>query len=278
MLDRDELAARCLVAMMSNSASRGRPDEFASDAVTFSDALLARLAETAPAPVAPAAPAVPPARPKRVRVTALNGDAGAVTVGRVYDVLYWYADGSPRVINDRGEGWYLCGDGDPRSDTNIGLPTWEPADETPAAPAPAPVAYVPKVGDKVEFGAVFADEKSGVVVAVDEARQVASIVPFGESPSRPKWERYFCDVRMIGVATDVERLAAGLPPIAPTAPASREAVARALREAYQQVAPVGAPVGPWESMSEESRNGYLAEADAALALLIPGARWPEAKS
>lgn len=119
MLDRDELAARCLVAMMSNSASRGRPDEFASDAVTFSDALLARLAETAPA--------APPA------------------------------------------------------------------------------------------------------------------------------------------------------PTQPTAPASREAVARALREAYQSSVFGGTQVS-WESVPEESRNGYLAEADAALALLIPGARWPEAKS
>ena len=278
MLDRDELAARCLVALMSNSARRGRPDEFASDAVTFSDALLARLAETAPAPVAPASLSAPlTARPKRVRVTGLNGDVGAVTVGGVYDVERWDAHGAPRVVNDLGVGRWLCGDGDPRSDTNIGLPTWEPADETPAAPAPAPVAYVPKVGDKVEFGAVFADEKSGVVVAVDEARQVASIVPFGESPSRPKWERYFCDVRMIGVATDVERLAAGLPPIAPTAPAvDRVALAKAIRSAQVDSDGSGwSQRSPWDRLGDGDIKAYLAAADAALSLLLPGARWPE---
>lgn len=265
MLDRDELAARVLVGFAAGPMDTHGPVAAATDAVAWADALLARLAETAPAPASPA-------RPKRVRITGPK-DAINVTVGKVYDVVDWHDkyDGGPVIKSDKGDRW-RCYPAD-RADSIF--PSWEPADEAPAAPAPAPVAYVPKVGDKVEFGAVFPDEKSGVVVAVDEARQVASIVPFGESPSRPKWERYFCDVRMIGVATDVERLAAGLPPIAPTAPASREAVARALREAYQQVAPVGAPVGPWESMSEESRNGYLAEADAALALLIPGARWPE---
>lgn len=63
-------------------------------------------------------------------------------------------------------------------------------------------------------------------------------------------------------------------PTQPTAPASREAVARALREAYQSSVFGGTQVS-WESVPEECRNGYLAEADAALALLIPGARWPE---
>ena len=78
MLDRDELAARCLVAIMSNPSSRGTFDAFAREAVTFADALLARL----------------------------------------------------------------CGDGDPRSDTNIGLPTWEPcaAPVAPSAPPAVPAS------------------------------------------------------------------------------------------------------------------------------------------
>jgi len=51
-LDRDELAARCLVALLTRD---GYDDEGAAhDAVTAADALLARLASSAP--VAPAAP------------------------------------------------------------------------------------------------------------------------------------------------------------------------------------------------------------------------------
>lgn len=92
------------------------------------------------------------------------------------------------------------------------LAALSPAPSPAATPAAwVPKAYVPKVGDKVEFDAVFTDNKSGVVVAVDEARQVASIVRFGEAPSKPKWERYFYDVRLIGVANDIERINAGLP-------------------------------------------------------------------
>lgn len=51
-LDRDDLAARCLVALLTRD---GYDDEGAAhDAVTAADALLARLASSAP--VAPAAP------------------------------------------------------------------------------------------------------------------------------------------------------------------------------------------------------------------------------
>ena len=206
MLDRDELAARCLVVMMSNSASRGRPDEFASDAVTFSDALLARLAETAPAPAAPVpAPVAPSANPWTWRPKPEIGDVWVHPLAPETHVI---------ITNPNG-----------------GLTL-------------SAVKNLSK-GDRVVVGAASKDGDFG-------------------------W--YF-----LRPATDAERVAAGLPPIAPTAPASREAVARALREAYQSPVFGGTQVS-WESVPEESRNGYLAEADAALALLCPGARWPEAKS
>lgn len=53
-LDRDELAARCLVALLPDVEYGSEPVAAANAAVDLADALLARLASSAP--VAPAAP------------------------------------------------------------------------------------------------------------------------------------------------------------------------------------------------------------------------------
>lgn len=194
MLDRDELAARCLVAIMSNPSSRGGPDAFASDAVTFSDALLARLAETAPAPAAPVpAPVAPSANPWTWRPKPEIGDV-------------WVHPHAPEthVIITNPNGGLTLSAGKNRSK-----------------------------GDRVEVGAASKDGDFG-------------------------W--YF-----LRPATDAERVAAGLPPIAPTAPASREAVAM---EIWKR----------WYAHGFPADSSARAAADAALSLLLPGARWPEAKS
>lgn len=144
------------------------------------------------------------------------------------------------------------------------------------APAATPAAYSPKVGDKVEFDVAFYDYKLGVIVAVDEAQQVVTIVRLGEVPSKPKWKRHYRDLRFIGVANDIERVNAGLPvppveceatgqqPATPTV--DRVALAKAIRSAQVDSDGSGwSQRSPWDRLGDGDIKAYLAAADAAIA-------------
>lgn len=156
---------------------------------------------------------------------------------------------------------------------------WEPCpapSSPPSCDAPEPPAtYVPKVGDVVQFDAAFTDNKSGVVVAIDEARQVAIIVRFGEAPSKPKWERYFYDVRFLGKADDIERINAGLPASASERAAAGLPPAEATfdelkeRDAARTAWSLDKYVGPGESAVNAYVAGWLARAAAPTAGWMP---------
>lgn len=267
-LDRDELAARLAAANLSNNGGDVvDPAKWAAHVVRLTDALLAALV-----PVAPASGA-PPTEPRR-------------TVGAV-------------VRDENRCDWIVVGDGLTRNverdihaitlplmsaETFVRWATREECerhgipfvDRTPPTASPSPAAWVPRVGDKVEFDARYTENRSGVVVSIDAKEKVVGIVRFGEAPSKPVWQRYFSDVRFLGVANGIERINAGLPATSAERAAAglpvdegavdRVALAKVLRAAFHKATYDG-DADAWDQCSEVGKRGYLAEADAAIAFL-----------
>lgn len=64
-------------------------------------------------------------RPTHIRITG-PGDAMLVTVGRLYEVAWWWEDGSPMIRNDDGGLWCCTKPG--ASDAEAWYPAWEPAE------------------------------------------------------------------------------------------------------------------------------------------------------
>lgn len=258
-LDRDELAARCLVARLSalNAAGayRANADAIAENAIDCTDALLARLR---PEAVAPA-----PSRPEWVRITGPK-DAVNVTVGKAYRVIYVTDEGNLAINNDEGVARHL-----PRRGEYVTrvFPSWEPC----AAPSPAatPAAWVPSVGDVivVPYSHHPAPEWTKIVVSVgDETVRYESRNSLGEV-LRPygfcaPWECVF-----VRPATSSERAAAGLPvDESATKPVDREGLAKAIYEAVR-AGNLLTGARKWDDVPMVVRNDSLNAADAAIAYL-----------
>lgn len=245
-LDRSELAARCLVALLARDYPSADAARFA---VNMADALLARLR-----PAAPVAGESP--RPEWVRITGPK-DADYVTVGKAYRVKEW-DESSPLIENDRGEDWWCAATGD---EIESSWPSWEPcAAPSPAAtPAVAPRVVVEPYG-KSEWRAwlhigtqswAFCDPRSSKDAAERLADQLRSALL---SPGR---------------ATSSERAAAGLPvDESATKPVDREGLARAIREADFATDIIAR--WPWEGLNAMQREVYFKRADAAIAFMAKG--------
>ena len=215
MIQRDELAARCLVAMLAPLDGDGDPttwnhDALAGAAVECADALLSRLS----------APSSPPS----------------------------------------------CD-----------------APESPATYVPTPAksgaaAYVPQVGDVVEFSDfVEKPNARGVVVEIakddDGYPPYAKIVKGGESPNASKWHRFFRDVTFVSKATPAELAAAGLP--APTPKVDPEGLERAIFDAAEKASKRLGLISKrreFPTLSINMRKVTKAAADAAIAYMTGGAK------
>lgn len=249
-LDRDELAARVLVALVARDYPSADTARFA---VNMADALLARLRPEAVAP----AP-----RPEWVRITSINeGHCGSITAGRVYRVTGWGSRDEPFVTNNRGEThWSLSAAGREPDPTYPTFASWEPC----AAPSPAasPAPYVPKVGDVVkhttETDKTATADSVRVVVSTDPLRWVYVGGDANGEWCEPKgWED---EVRFVRPATPAERAAAGLlVDESATKPVDRVALAKALNDAHRA----------WV-MSDDQRDKGIVLADAAIAFMAKG--------
>ena len=354
MIERDELAARCLVALLARDYPSADAARFA---VNMADALLARLRPAAPvregrSPECREAADQSP-RPEWVR---LRGDH--FRYPRIRRVVKWGLAGHPYVEGTTGPGETLTSDDlcrlspdewepcaapvapaatDPRrtvgavvkdpsgavcmvvraarknakqllnspygmeidahdSDEFVrwatraecekhGIPFVDrtPPATTPAAYVPTPAksgdaAYVPQVGDVVEFSDfVEKPNARGVVVEIakddDGYPPYAKIVKGGESPNASKWHRFFRDVTFVSKATPAELAAAGLP--APTPKVDPEGLERAIFDAAEKASKRLGLISKrreFPTLSINMRKVTKAAADAAIAYMTGGAK------
>ena len=253
MINRDELAARVLVAFAGGPDDPITNTEAADVAVKWADALIARLR---PATVAPAA--TRPEDPVRgdsprsewVRITGpADVNTKYVTIGKAYRVNKWDKTGHPWITTDhevtpgqRVE-WSLAKKGDCLEST---WPGWEPC----AAPSPAasPAAYVPKVGDVVH--GMYVDDTLARITYVAPNGTTGRATGFGRNQIPDSFVAFTTDLRP---ATAAERAAAGL-----DAPAvDREGL----------IAHFNACREEWWDDADDRRKEAEVYADAAIAFL-----------